>query len=83
MSDNDNSEKKDFDPSTPALATLYHHGTPPYQSNADDALKMIESGTLGPIDPEKSKRLLRRIDLYIMPLICMYVPLPHNALPSN
>lgn len=50
-------------------------GTPPehgrdYKSNADDALQLIESGGLGPIDPERSRRLLRRIDLYVMPLIC-------------
>jgi ACS family allantoate permease-like MFS transporter len=50
-------------------------GTPPdhrrdYRSNADDALQLIESGGLGPVDPEKSRRLLRRIDLYVMPLIC-------------
>jgi ACS family allantoate permease-like MFS transporter len=55
-------------------------GTPPdhgrdYRSNADDALQLIESGGLGPVDPERSRRLLRRIDLYVMPLICTYVTL--------
>lgn len=43
----------------------------PAQSNADGALQMLEGGGLGPVDPEKSKRLLRKVDLYIMPLICM------------
>jgi hypothetical protein len=45
------------------------------RSNADDALQLIESGDFGPVDPERSRRLLRRIDLYIMPLICTYVTL--------
>ena len=44
---------------------------PQYSSNADGALQMLEAGTFSSIDPEKSKRLLRRIDIYIMPLICM------------
>ena len=44
---------------------------PQYQSNADGALQMLEAGNFSSNDPEKSKRLLRRIDLYIMPLICM------------
>jgi hypothetical protein len=53
-------------------------GTPPehgrdYRNNADDALQLIESGGLGPVDPERSRRLLRQIDLYVMPLICTYV----------
>jgi hypothetical protein len=55
-------------------------GTPPdhgrdYRSNADDALQLVESGSLGPVDLERSRRLLRRIDLYVMPLICTYVTL--------
>ena len=41
------------------------------QSKADGALQMLEGGGLGPVDPQKSKRLLRKVDLYIMPLICM------------
>ncbi|KAH9206950.1 putative MFS allantoate transporter [Leptodontidium sp. 2 PMI_412] len=43
----------------------------PSQSNADGAMQMLEGGGLGPVDPEKSKRLLRKVDLYIMPLICI------------
>ncbi|XMA08544.1 hypothetical protein WAI453_001335 [Rhynchosporium graminicola] len=43
----------------------------PSQSNVDGALQMLEGGGLGPIDPAKSKRLLRKVDLYIMPLICV------------
>lgn len=43
-----------------------------HHSNVDDALRMLEAGpALGSIDPQTKKRLLRRIDLYIMPLICM------------
>jgi len=49
------------------------HGILSYQSNADGALQMLEAGSLRSIDPETSKSLLRRIDIYIMPLICMYV----------
>jgi hypothetical protein len=58
-------------PSSPP-GTPLDHGRD-YRKNADDALQLIESGGLGPIDPERSRRLLRRIDLYIMPLICTYV----------
>lgn len=54
---------------SPAPRTPPDHGRD-YRSNADDALLLIESGGLGPIDPERSRRLLRRIDLYVMPLIC-------------
>lgn len=50
----------------------------PSQSNADGAMQMLEGGGLGPVDPEKSKRLLRKVDLYIMPLICMYAALSLN-----
>ena len=45
--------------------------------NADEALQMLEDGVLGHITPEQSHRVLRRIDIFVMPLICMYVsPLP-------
>lgn len=37
----------------------------------DDALQLLESASiLDSLDPHISKRLLRRIDIYIMPLIC-------------
>jgi hypothetical protein len=55
------------------------HGIPSSQSHADGALQMLEAGSLRSIDPEKSKRLLRRIDIYIMPLICMYVNPPGSG----
>ncbi len=42
--------------------------------NADGALQMLEEGlVLGDISSVQNKHLLRRIDFYIMPLICMYV----------
>jgi ACS family allantoate permease-like MFS transporter len=38
----------------------------------DAALQLLtEAGTPGVLDPETSKRLLRKIDLYILPLICI------------
>ncbi|KAL3417223.1 major facilitator superfamily transporter [Phlyctema vagabunda] len=42
-------------------------------SNSDGALHMLEVGgnNVGILDEEKSRRLIRRIDLYIMPLICI------------
>ncbi|KAE9381082.1 putative MFS allantoate transporter [Stipitochalara longipes BDJ] len=43
----------------------------PINRNGDDALQLLESASaLDSLDPQISKRLLRRIDIYIMPLIC-------------
>ncbi len=67
MSQIDGSDKKNI--SSPAAISV--NPAIPVQSNADGALQMLEGGGLGPVDPEKSKRLLRKVDLYIMPLICM------------
>lgn len=43
-----------------------------YKSDADVALQLLEAagGNLGVIDEVTKARLLRRVDLYIMPLIC-------------
>lgn len=40
---------------------------------ADAALRLLEEtgGLRQPVDPEASKKLLRKIDLHIMPLICI------------
>lgn len=40
---------------------------------ADAALHLLKEtgGLRQPVDPEASKRLLRKIDLHIMPLICI------------
>jgi ACS family allantoate permease-like MFS transporter len=40
---------------------------------ADAALQLLKEtgGLRQPVDPEASKRLLRKIDLHIMPLICI------------
>ena len=40
---------------------------------ADAALQLLKTtgGLRQPVDPEASKRLLRKIDLHIMPLICI------------
>ncbi|KAE8442002.1 hypothetical protein EG329_003938 [Mollisiaceae sp. DMI_Dod_QoI] len=72
MPEIDSSEKKGSEPNTfPTHTTPVDDGTPQYQSNADGALQMLEGGSIGSVDAEKSKRLLRRIDIYIMPLICI------------
>jgi len=73
MTDIVDSEKVASD--TKAISLSHHiksdDEAPRIPNKADDALRMIESGpTLGSVDPQKSKRLLRRIDLYVMPLIC-------------
>jgi ACS family allantoate permease-like MFS transporter len=48
---------------------------PPSQAahGADAALHLLKEtgGLRQPVDPEASKRLLRKIDLHIMPLICI------------
>jgi len=73
MTDTVNPEKIASDPKASSLS---HHincddEAPRIPNKADDALRMIELGHgLGSIDPQRSKRLLRRIDLYVMPLIC-------------
>lgn len=75
MADTIDSEKVVSDPKT---ATLSHDigsdDKSPHtgiSSKADDALRMLEEAPdVGLIDPQKSKRLLRRIDIYVMPLIC-------------
>lgn len=42
-------------------------------SNGDAALKLLQEtgGFRQPLDPETNRRLLRKIDLHIMPLICI------------
>ncbi|KXG47635.1 Major facilitator superfamily domain, general substrate transporter [Penicillium griseofulvum] len=46
--------------------------TPYVQSTAaDGALQLLEAGSPSVLDPAASGRLLRKIDLYIMPLICI------------
>lgn len=37
----------------------------------DGALQLLEAGSASILDPAASRRLLRKIDLYIMPLICI------------
>jgi hypothetical protein len=43
------------------------------RSNADAALELLNNtgGLQQPIDPARQRRLLRKIDLHIMPLICL------------
>lgn len=77
MTEIHNSEKAVSDPIkttsvSQAVNVNFSDDTTKSHSNADDALRMLEAGpSLGSIDPKTKKRLLRRIDLYIMPLICM------------
>ncbi|KAF3913437.1 hypothetical protein ABW21_db0206037 [Orbilia brochopaga] len=43
-----------------------------HSDNADDALKAFEGYDHGvKIDPETNRKLLRKIDLHIMPLLCV------------
>ncbi|KAJ5817991.1 Major facilitator superfamily domain general substrate transporter [Penicillium robsamsonii] len=41
------------------------------QATGDGALQLLEAGSSSVLDPAASRRLLRKIDLYIMPLICI------------
>jgi len=51
--------------------TTLHGAKQALRSNADGALQLLEDGgDLGVIDEATNRRLLRKIDLYIMPLIC-------------
>ncbi|KAN0122938.1 putative MFS allantoate transporter [Hyaloscypha variabilis] len=73
MADTTESEKVTSDPKTNALdqEAKPEDKTPAINRNADDALQLLESASaLDALDPHISKRLLRRIDIYIMPLIC-------------
>lgn len=64
-------------PQAEKQATSTSHQTPvpekPKGSNADAALELIDgTGSLGlAVDAETNKRLLRKIDLHILPLICI------------
>jgi MFS transporter, ACS family, allantoate permease len=73
MADMVDSEKVASDPKTASLNQETKSGdkAPRINKNGDDALQLIESASpLDSLDPQISKRLLRRIDIYIMPLIC-------------
>lgn len=51
--------------------TITHHVSP--KTGADAALELLrETGSLHqPLDPSVNRRLVRRIDTHIMPLICI------------
>lgn len=53
--------------------TTQPDGTVKAAHGADAALHLLKEtgGLRHPVDPEASKRLLRKIDLHIMPLICI------------
>lgn len=55
------------------LSTTQPHAPTTSKSGADAALNLLQetSGLQRPVDAETSKRLLRKIDLRIMPLICI------------
>lgn len=44
-----------------------------HRNYVDAALQLVQNNTsqCGPLDPEKNRRLLRRIDLHVMPMICI------------
>ncbi|KAI9745024.1 MAG: hypothetical protein M1818_001302 [Claussenomyces sp. TS43310] len=48
------------------------HGVPvQYEANADGALLLIQARGDLTLDPVQSKKIKRKVDLYIMPLICI------------
>ena len=58
---------------TESVPTKLGEKVPVVQSTVGDgALQLLaEAGSVGVVDPETSRRLLRKIDLYVMPLICI------------
>ncbi|KAJ6049644.1 hypothetical protein N7444_006360 [Penicillium canescens] len=58
---------------TESAPTRLGEKVPVVQSTVGDgALQLLaEAGSVGVVDPETSRRLLRKIDLYVMPLICI------------
>ncbi|KAJ9155758.1 Major facilitator superfamily transporter allantoate [Pleurostoma richardsiae] len=54
----------------PAAPTPAHHAS---RANADAALELLEEtgGLSQPVDPARNARLLRKIDIHVMPLICL------------
>jgi hypothetical protein len=60
----------------PVTTSQNASGTSPIttaKSGADAALNLLKASSRShqPVDPETNRRLLRRIDLHIMPLICI------------
>lgn len=41
------------------------------RNDADEALKIIQAGEVITMTPEEEKKLLRKIDLHMMPLLCL------------
>jgi hypothetical protein len=41
------------------------------KSDDEAAALAVEAFSVGPIDPEKAKRVLRKIDTYILPILCL------------
>lgn len=41
------------------------------RNDADEALKIFEEGEVITMTPEEEKKLLRKIDLHLMPLLCL------------
>ncbi|KAJ5356502.1 Major facilitator superfamily domain general substrate transporter [Penicillium concentricum] len=54
-----------------SISAEHEKKTPYVQATGDGALQLLEAGSPGALDPAASRRLLRKIDLYIMPLICI------------
>jgi len=78
MTDTNETKKVADDPKTTPLnqETKPDDKAPRIDRNGDDALQLLEDASvLDSLDPHIIKRLLRRVDLYIMPLICMWVSL--------
>ncbi|KAJ5497034.1 Major facilitator superfamily domain general substrate transporter [Penicillium fimorum] len=54
-----------------SISAEHEKKTPYAQATGDGALQLLEAGSPSVADPAASRRLLRKIDLYIMPLICI------------
>ena len=55
------------------ISTSQPHASTTNKAGADAALHLLKEsgGVRRPVDAETNKRLLRKIDLHIMPLICI------------
>lgn len=76
MADNiSTSEKRPEETVETPVSHSKHQETSQTTIVADAALELLkatghEHGLSGPLDPEQNRRLLRKIDIFIMPLIC-------------
>ncbi len=61
-------EKGDGNDDTPKVGSVIKHAN---ANDADDALRVFAHGEVITMTPEEEKKLLRKIDLNIMPFLCV------------